>query len=90
MDTKSVVGIIRATAYPYVENDTLKIELPIEFNLTPRAMEIAQVDTFWRTDSVFVERDIPFIEKPAVVASGTILGIAILYGIVESLKGLTD
>ena len=72
IDTPELTGVIRATAYPYIENDSLKIGLPIEWNIQPRPIEsIARVDSFFVVDSVFVESDIPFIEQPAVVATGT-------------------
>lgn len=60
---------IRATAYPYIENDTLKIDLPIEYNIQPKPIQqITRVDTTFVPTPVPV--DVPWIEQPEVVAGG--------------------
>ncbi len=60
---------IRATAYPYIENDTLKIALPIEYNIQPRPIQqITLHDTL--EVPVPVPVDVPWIEQPEVVAGG--------------------
>ena len=75
----TIQGVIRATAYPYLKNDTLKINLPIEWNLKPRPIEyITRIDTLRIIDSIFVEKEIPFIEKPGVVATGVSIGWILL------------
>lgn len=86
---KAVVGIIRATAYPYIENDTLQVELVLEWNLQPRPTEsYSRTDTVFSVDSLWFEAEKPFIEEPIVVMTGTFVGVAILYGIVEFIKSL--
>ncbi len=70
INDKNLTGIIRGTAYPYIEEDTLKIDLPIEFNIEPKPMtQITQTDTLKITDSVWVPTPVPFMEKPIVVAT---------------------
>lgn len=60
---------IRATAYPYIENDTLKIDLPIEYNIQPKPIQhITLHDTI--PVPVPVPVDVPWIEQPEVVAGG--------------------
>lgn len=91
----TVVGIIRATAYPYWRNwdspDTLDIDVILEWNLQARPLSsIERVDTVYSMDSVWIQPPTPFIERPAVVAGVTLIGVAILYGIVESIKGSFD
>lgn len=82
VNDSSVTAKIRATAYPYIDNDTLKIYLPIEYNIQPKP--IKQIT---RIDSVFVPTpvpvDVPWIEKPEVVAGGVsifwlVLGVILL------------
>lgn len=69
IDEPGVEGRIRATAYPYVLNDTLLIDLPIEWNLQAKPIHITQVDTL----TVTVEKPTPWIEEPEVVATGVSL-----------------
>ena len=68
IDEPYITGDIRATAYPYVENDTLKIENVLEFNIQPLPYEITIHDTIPVLQ--FVEADVPWIAKPATVATG--------------------
>jgi hypothetical protein len=91
VDDSSVVGIIRATAYPFWRNlenpDTLDIDVILEWNLQAKPIEhVSRVDTFRTADSVWIPVPRPWIEQPAVVAGGTIIGMAIIYGIIESIK----
>ena len=88
-----VTGMIRATAYPYWMDyevrDTMNIDVVLEWNLRPRpTLQISQADTIFYMDSIWFEEPRPFLTEPIVVAGGTIIGIAILYGIVESIKGI--
>ena len=86
---KAVVGFIRSTAYPWIENDTLRIQVVNEWNLQPRPTEsYAKTDTVYSIDSLWFDPDTPFMEKPIVVMTGTFVGVAILYGIVEFIKSL--
>jgi hypothetical protein len=68
---------IRATAYPYVENDSLKITNVLEYNIIPAPRPVITIH-----DSipylVMTPAEVPWIEKPAVVAGGTIGIITIL------------
>jgi hypothetical protein len=91
----TVVGIIRATGYPYWRDydskDTLDIDVVLEWNLQARPIkEIERVDTVFSMDSIWTPVERPFLEEPAVVVTGTIIGIVILYAIVESVKGIFD
>lgn len=71
-ETDPVQGIIRATAYPYVESDSLKIDQYLEYNIEPKPIqEITRVDTVKQVDSVWVEKPRSWTEDPAVVATGT-------------------
>lgn len=72
IDEPGVSGNIRATAYPYVENDSLKIDLPIEWNIKPRPIEqITRIDTI--PVPVPVPADVAWIEKPTTVVGATSL-----------------
>jgi len=76
---KNLKGIIRGTAYPYIEEDTLKIDLPIEFNIEPKPhMFVTKTDTLKIVDSVWIPTKVPFIEQPVVVATGVSIGWALL------------
>lgn len=80
INSQGLDGIIRATAYPYVENDSLKIDLPIEWNIKPKPMElITRVDTLRIVDSIFTVKDISLLEKPEIIVVGTsIVWLALL------------
>lgn len=66
------ISLIRATAFPFVEEDTLKINQWIEWNLQPKPIkQITRIDTVTKIDSVFYQEDRPWITEPYVVATGT-------------------
>ncbi len=70
-DSGDITGRIRATAYPFIDGDTLKIDLPIEYNLEAKPYaEIIRTDTLFSIDSLFFVEEVSWIEKPAVVAGG--------------------
>ena len=77
IDEPFLSGDIRATAYPYIENDTLKVENQIEYNIQPKPFEVTLHDTIPVPYPVPVE--VPWIEHPATVATGVSIGwLAIL------------
>jgi hypothetical protein len=79
VDNENVQGTIRATAYPYLSNDTVMIDLPIEFNLEPKPItQITRTDTLKIVDSVWIPTVVPFLEEPVVVATGVSLGWLLL------------
>ena len=67
-----IKGQIRATAYPYIEHDSLKVTNQIEYNLQPKSYEITIHDTIPAPYPVAAE--VPWIEHPATVATGVSLG----------------
>lgn len=68
---------IRATAYPYLERDSIKINQVIEYNIQIKPIEIVRVDTLSKPYPVPAE--IPWIEHPATVATGvSVAWLAIL------------
>lgn len=82
-ETESIQGIIRATAIPWIDNDTLRIEQWIEYNLEPKPIAIiTQIDTLKYIDSVWIQEPTPFIEKPEVVATGVSIFWALILIIV--------
>ena len=89
----TVNGIIRATAYTYWRDyeirDTLDIDVILEWNLqaAPHLM-VTREDTVYSMDSTWIPVEVPFIEKPVVVVAGTLVGVAILYTVVEFVKSL--
>lgn len=69
--TDPIQGLIRASSIPYIERDTLKIDQYIEYNLEPKPIQqIARIDSIFTIDSVWITMPRPWIEEPAVVASG--------------------
>jgi len=93
VEDSTVHGIIRATAYTYWRDydkrDTLDIDVVLEWNLqaAPHLL-IAREDTVFTMDSTWIPVPVPFIEKPAVVVTGTLLGVAVVYAVVEFIKSL--
>jgi len=89
----TVHGIIRATAYTYWRDydkrDTLDIDVVLEWNLqaAPHLL-IAREDTVYTMDSTWIPVPVPFIEKPVVVVTGTLIGVAVVYAVVEFIKSL--
>lgn len=67
----------RSTAYTNVENDSVHVDLMHEYNIQVKAVEIIKTDSI--PYPVEVPAEVPFIEKPIVVATGT---VAIVLGIV--------
>ena len=77
--TKDAHIYIRTTAYPRVENDSLSIQMLQEYNIEPKGLQITRVDTLYVMKEVPVPQEVPFIEKPYVVAP---IAVAITLGIV--------
>jgi len=74
---------IRTSAYPTIQDDSLHITMWHEYNIQPRGLEIQTTDTLRLPYAVLVEVDVPFIEKPYVVAPVT---AALTLGIVYIIK----
>lgn len=78
---------IRSTAYPYLQNDSLFIDLVHEYNIQPKGMEIIRIDSIPYPVPVEVPAKVPFIEQPLVVATGTLaITLGIVYIVGQALK----
>lgn len=65
---------IRSTTYPVLKNDSLQAIISLEYNIKPRPLQTTtETDTIYYTRLVRVpiSKPIPFLEKPAVVATLT-------------------
>ena len=60
---------IRATAYPWIDDDTLRVDQIIEYSVIPAPMSIVTIH-----DTLFVPvptpTEVPWIQKPETVATG--------------------
>jgi hypothetical protein len=76
---------IRTSAYPTIQGDSLHIDMVQEYNIQPKGMEIIRIDSI--PYPVPVPTDVPFIEKPIVVATGTVaIVLGIVYIVGQALK----
>lgn len=78
-DTSKIMTVnIRATAYPYINDDTLRIDQTIEYNIIPAPQPVVTIhDTI--PYPVPTPMEVPWIERPETVATGVSLGwLAIL------------
>jgi hypothetical protein len=83
---KDFQGQIRATAYPYVDGDTLRIDLPLEWMIQPTQLEITRADTVFTMDSVFIITPRPWYTQPEVVAPSTAIVTLLLVAFLQSLN----
>jgi len=61
---------IRATAYPWVDNDTLRVDQIVEYNVEVRPLVITIHDSIGYPEVTYEQVEVPWIEKPETVASG--------------------
>jgi len=78
---------IRTSAYPSLQGDSLYIDMLQEYNITPKSLEIIKTDSIPYPVYVPVPEEVPFIEKPIVVATGTVaIVLGIVYIVGQALK----
>jgi hypothetical protein len=76
---------IRSRTYPYLDNDTLNYYISLEWNLTPRPIE---VDSIKIPVPVYVKvpESVPFYKKPSVVVPVTAVATITILKLLGLLK----